>query len=802
MAVIERGRSARFLINAAAAACAWAARSSAPDPPRAAGGAVRDGCTDPILLLYRLCSRRCERDVCSLVARAHLAACGPASPSGSNDLTHPSPQSAASAPRACKPGGYTQCSTEGEAVAATALTTLGLTDLLALISITAAVLASAQSIPFILKRPRGPWRDAPDSASWMTIVGAVLLVVASVGIWLGAIGAFVFPSALTPLILLFLLAGLPLFSVGRARRLRVEIEALGRDGKRSESAAAYIMNRLNTMGAHKPRGVLAPRGTDVSSLPEEALATIPQGEIAAAFYRIFRILVATTPWSARVVQVDNDAVTIELSHLRRQTESTVIFRSELGLPPRIPNLGDAELGECCKRDLLTAAAAFILLRLSETHTILQNGLCGVTKWRSLACHVLASSPPWEEDTDTRAELLARAVEKDPGNYAAWSSYFLLRSGDDVIGSTKSEELYATRLRSLLDRVQKVRSALRNPDGRRGYLPLLMRIAYSLTATRLNIVGHLQITNPSCQDRPGCECTRQLALANEAARELCEFIEEAQTGGGAGNQRVRDKLQTFTDEEMVPSYQLLRTYIDYCIALQEASTENARAAAKIKTVEKLQEQQFISLSNIYNRAGVEAHLSDQETALNDLDLALGYRELHDSAFSDPYFTALRQNESFIELTDGHQTLDCLDPLRPHAEKLAQDGINLPDDLLSRQDISDLAKSLDVPVATVRWMQRICELVHSCPRRHHAIPWTNLLVAEGIESRDQLRSELRASNNRAALLERLSKRGLRSHVAPPSQEDLDSWARGRFSRMLAIGNWRHDHRGESHVRGRPN
>lgn len=655
-------------------------------------------------------------------------------------------------------------------------------DLLTLVAITAAVFATAQTIPFVVKWSHGPWRDAPDSTSWMTYVGATLLVVASVAAWLASVDVLARSLTFLAWTVPALLAGLLLFAAGRARRLRLAVEALGPDGTRSEVASAYVVNRLGTLGAHKPRGVLDPRGTDVSSLPEEALGTAPEGKVAAALLKILRVVVSITPWSARVVQVDEETVTVELSHLWRQVESTVIFRSELGLPSLDAGEENAGNEGSCRRDLLTAAAAFILIRLSETHTALQNGLCGVTKWRSLACHVLASAPPWEGDAPTRAELLARAVEKDPGNYAAWSSYFRLRSGDDVIGSVENEERYAARLRSLSRKIEEVRAGLPTADAKRGYSALLMRIAYSLAAAHLNIVAHLQITNPQCRNRLGCKCSRELDLANEAARKLSALIKEVRDDADRRTQAGSDKLLTFTNEEMAPSFHQLRTYIDYCVAAREAQTESATADARVRALAALQQPRFIGLCHIYNRAAIETQLGDKESALQDLDLALGYRKLHDAAFSDPYFTDLYRDTTFAELTNGHQTLESLDAIRPHAEKLQRDGISLPGDLVNRHDLTDLAKSLDVPVATVTWIREICKLVQSCPQTHRAISWTNLLVAEGVESRDQLRAELRVATE-PALVDRLSKRALQCHVSPPDREDLESWARGRFSRILA-------------------
>jgi hypothetical protein len=168
----------------------------------------------------------------------------------------------------------------------------------------------------------------------------------------------------------------------------------------------------------------------VTALPEEALTTLPQGRIAAALFNVVQAVLPTVPWRASVVLVDHDTATVTLSRNGHPADVTRVSRSGLGLP-EVPTTGDEETRNdqigVANTQLLTAAAAVILLALSKRHPGLRNGLCGATRWQSAALQVLATEEPLTDDRTPekqtlRKRLLARAAQLDPDNALAWVAY--------------------------------------------------------------------------------------------------------------------------------------------------------------------------------------------------------------------------------------------------------------------------------------------------------------------------------------------------------------------------------------------
>lgn len=121
-------------------------------------------------------------------------------------------------------------------------------------------------------------------------------------------------------------AGLLIFGLGLGFRLRLEVTVSRGDGSRDNAATAYVVQRIQTMGSNKPRGLRAPGGTDVLTLPEQAVSAIPddRGKMIAAFLAMLRALAAITPWRARVVIVDEGTATVALSRNGSQLDSEAI----------------------------------------------------------------------------------------------------------------------------------------------------------------------------------------------------------------------------------------------------------------------------------------------------------------------------------------------------------------------------------------------------------------------------------------------------------------------------------------------
>ncbi|MGW2638601.1 hypothetical protein [Streptomyces sp. NPDC001348] len=177
--------------------------------------------------------------------------------------------------------------------------------------------------------------------------------------------------------------------IGLGTRLRVRLRVVGSDGKEDPASAAYAIQRIEAMGQLSPRGMAAPAGADILWLPAEAVSALPnvESKLVSSLMRLLQMAALITPWTAEVALVGDGVATAHLRRNGSQADSTMIFADGLG--GKLAN--EDERAVCHK--LLTAAAAFVLIRLSDRHLVLKEGLCGTSKWRSLACQVLAGTPP-------------------------------------------------------------------------------------------------------------------------------------------------------------------------------------------------------------------------------------------------------------------------------------------------------------------------------------------------------------------------------------------------------------------------
>lgn len=633
--------------------------------------------------------------------------------------------------------------------------------------ITLALLLIARLLA-LLVRPEHQWN--PDRFRGLLLASLGLIAVAA-AVWTGAVAATT-SNVRIPLIVLaapLSVAGVALLASALGHRLRVLLEVVGSDGKPTALAVDYVSARLATMGGNKPRGITSPQGSDVVSLPNDALAELPNGKLAAAVMQLGRALCAVSPWRASIAVLDDDTVTVSLSRNGWVADSTVVERAALGLPPAGTGAEERTGVSPAQRDLLTGAAAFLLIELSKAYPPLCQGLCGATHWRSFACQVLAGTPPWQ-DSDAVTELLARAVEKDPGNHAAWLAYLYHRSGD-MVGDKDSERRYAMRL-------QKLRQWMSEPIARQdvGYVPLHLRLLLNLSSAWVNCGLRLSeclkdTAYPLADERHRHEaqCTEAFILSLEAATALIREIEAIRD-----NPHYPDGVRTFA-KEMAP---VAGTGFRYVAAV---ASRRSIHGDTIETPELAREwtegkQDEYSLTAHYWQACVASERGELEEGLDELDLAAGLSRLRTFAPSDPSLAALRQSPRFSLLTNGHRTLGSIEVLSQHAANLAANGILRPQDLLGRDSgDADLAKALNVTPAALPWIRGICQLAIACPRTDQAIAWTDLLTREGITDTESLHEAVDDAAAATTLLSRLQSAAAAACVLPPDRHELADWAR---------------------------
>lgn len=531
--------------------------------------------------------------------------------------------------------------------------------------------------------------------------------------------------------------GLLMFGLGLGSRLRLEVTVSRGDGARDNAATAYVVQRIQTMGSNKPRRLEAPGGTDVLTLPDQAVSAIPddRGKLIAAVLAMLRALAAITPWRAKVLIVDEGTATVALSRNGSQLDSTLLFSSELGLDgSRQQVTGGAR--KRVEHELLTAAAAFVLLRLSDRHLTLMQGLYGASNWRSVACQVLADTPPWDSDSAAAEQLFATAVDKDPDNEAAWLGYLYYRSGCKV-GTENGERRYVERLKQLSARLD---SRKEDADD---FVPLRMRVKHNLVVARWN---HALLLGP--ESEKGQE---ERAAAGRDLGELQWLVEKAQKS-------PEDGAQEFARE-------MSRTVQIFKGAITNAQPDSAADGN-------------MSLDDYYLRACLSAETgeaADLRRAADDLDLALGLRTLREEVPSDPSLARLRSDRQTGPEVMAMLDKPCLSDialLEEHAKRLERDGIRYPDELLLRtvgEAAKELAESLDVPRSTIEAMRQVCWLVKCCPDQDQAVAWTDLLTREGIDTPQAVRQVFRDRKER----ERLRKRAWTVNASPLTDEVLLEW-----------------------------
>jgi len=255
--------------------------------------------------------------------------------------------------------------------------------------------------------------------------------------------------------------GLVLVAVGRGHALRLLVQV--KKGKDDDaSGTAYVLARLQELGTSPPEGLKMPQQLDVDNLPTEALTSLPTGRLAAALASVLKVISPAIPWKAVVEGEENSSRVVVTLTRNGSVVRTALVDADGFLPkpgssggsaasPEHGDKGDegaAKQGSADRGDLLTAAAAVVLTELARIHRQLEAGLCGASRWESVAAQVVATKPPSTTGgSELRRELLAYAVQADPPNALAQLALASLLGED----ASSAEDLahYATGLTRLL-----------------------------------------------------------------------------------------------------------------------------------------------------------------------------------------------------------------------------------------------------------------------------------------------------------------------------------------------------------------
>jgi hypothetical protein len=385
-------------------------------------------------------------------------------------------------------------------------------------------------------------------------LAAGALIVGVIGLWwhYPRLDGRLMPGAYAPL-----LAVLGVVIVGRARGIGMGLVLQGHDKNGGDDAGlgASVRARLYTLASSGPVGIEVTQHTDVSTLPKEALSLIPDGTLAKLAALFVSLFTPSTPWRTDVTEQSDGSIVVSILRNGVAADAVVIQASTLSLPdagvgsvsadpgadgaqlagrnapggaggdqpggaggdsPGAPDSAGPGIAADRTLQLRTAAAAFILLTLSERYFHLRAGLSGASKWRSVAIQVIATDPACHLAVDDRRALLVHAVTDDDGNRAAQLAllYCLYRTSADQ----RENRLFADKLFELLQKV----------PNEEGMWPLRLRLRFNLLAALLNDAAsadRVQDRQPSVTAPEGSDLARVrdvLKGAAEQARHLVTF----------------------------------------------------------------------------------------------------------------------------------------------------------------------------------------------------------------------------------------------------------------------------------------
>ncbi len=486
--------------------------------------------------------------------------------------------------------------------------------------------------------------------------------------------------------------------------LRLQVAVQSPDGLTDSTATDYLLARIQTLGTESPHALHAsPSSGSLSTLNSVDLSPLPAGKIAGALSGLFFTLRPDLTWRARASLVDSNRVAVTLSRNGRHAQSVIFSRLDLGLPA----VDDRTCGDRIRAQLLTGAAAFILLRLSESHFELREGLCGARKWKSITLQVIASSSSLIDDRAQRTALLARAVNEDPGNVLAGLEHLWALQEATPFDSPVFPKL-----------AKAVDALLLAADT--GYDALRIRALYRSAGQWINLYAQSGYQEVEYFNKAKAR-VRELQAAcvrKENSPQATELAEQTKPIAEVLERDIR-ALARFgwlpINRDHAPPPALAYEYA--CLACLQLDVRHQPA-----------------------RAG---------EAVQYLRLTTATEEDKANAWRDPCFHSLHKRGDFQELvgTPAPHFLD-LPVFAAAREKLATAGLNTPAELARNSSTSsqqkDLAAYLAVSPVPVAQYRRVALLagVHSDLKDSRLL---HLLLAMDIGSRELLRERVRADRN---------------------------------------------------------
>lgn len=524
--------------------------------------------------------------------------------------------------------------------------------------------------------------------------------------------------------------GLTLTAFAWGNVLAVQVDVHDDAGTVDGSAGRLMTARLQTLGAHRPAGIHMPGPSDVTTLPEDALKTVPGGSVATLLFNILKVVRPAVPWRVLICAADQERHTLSITRNGRAVEegSEVLTTSDIPGLAVTPGRNEGEDNHdvsagAVTDELLTASAAHVLRILSLRHVELKEGMCGADTWKALALHAVAVR------SSTRAArrklLLATAIDASPKYILPRAAYLNTMEVDTAEGRLR----YADKIDALWREYGKVlggelmESAPTAPE--KGYEAIQLRLLYN------RAVGWANVRIDESLGGPGD--------SGFAASTLNEAWRSAAIAALALNRRLADVDPYWLDAGHTPHgievtqplarrMRLTAAYVLHELS-QRVPTGMDRLATQV--YEWVSE---LSLANLpppetrydaYAYACLIASGSDQERtcALDWLEMSVTAQSLPEWAREDPSLAPFwrdghkpkaspEQVRRFREiLADAPiDTYLDLEPFKGHQEELRAFGMLSISDLL-RVRPSEVAAKVGVHRSTARSWRRIAELYRS-------------------------------------------------------------------------------------------
>lgn len=556
--------------------------------------------------------------------------------------------------------------------------------------------------------------------------------------------------------------GIVLTSRVRGLECRVRIEGHAADGSDDAATADAVRLRMQALGSWAPKGIELPQQTDVSTLPADATALLPDGTLAKAIFRVVQIFLPASPWRVTVFDLGDGQLGIAVQRNGYAAGSAVVDAAELGIDATD---GGTDQPTLPKLALDTGAAAFVLCLLAERYGYLTEGLAGASRWRSVASQVLAADRTITLTEEVRQQLRCRAVASDAGNVAARLAFY--HSEYRNAGSLAEARRYAEALESIVEQADQLEIEITGTrvaaqQAASGWEALQLRVLYNVAIAWFNfylmcVADGQQATQPAG--------LRAWTTADSAAHEVKTRLEQKQPGV------LRDLIADLRTANELTLASLELEYHRNPSQPQLAANHRSPHPAPALTT-------LLSAATSYDRACYLVAVRKAPDALRDLAVAATDPELRSWARTDPSMAWLREDadhryrREFRRIVGDPVPTDFLQlpPWKAYAPALTVHGIRSATDLRSASP-AWLSDRLGISPAVARSWQALAAVLQTTVDGEPApVSIGFLLIEAGIRSRRELNCQLK---DPASLAEELGKAAVAYDVDVPTEHDLARW-----------------------------